>query len=231
MRLRSNRSSASLETKRLHVFSDEAGCFTFNRYERSSRYFLMCTLSLEECSIGNRLLQLKRDLIWDGFPVREELHASEDRNVVRKAIFDFLSKEDFRIDITILEKSKAHPEIAQKKELFYKYAWYCHFKRVGPLVLKGFNEVSITAAAIGTKRGQAVYTAAVNEILQMIIEKQRCSTSFPRSIADPCLQIADYCAWAIQRKWERYDHTWYSYISSKIHTEYDLWASGSVHYY
>jgi hypothetical protein len=24
-------------------------------------------------------------------------------------------------------------------------------------------------------------------------------------MSDPCLQVADYCTWAIQRKWERGD--------------------------
>jgi len=49
--------------------------------------------------------------------------------------------------------------------------------------------------------------------------------------ADPCLQIADYCAWAIQRKWERQDLRSYDLIRAKIRSEYDLWAKGTDYYY
>jgi hypothetical protein len=54
-------------------------------------------------------------------------------------------------------------------------------------------------------------------------------TTFCPAAADPCVQIADYCAWAIQRKWERADERSYRLIAGKIDHEYDLWARGTVH--
>jgi hypothetical protein len=48
---------------------------------------------------------------------------------------------------------------------------------------------------------------------------------------DPCLQVADYCAWVIQRKWERGDTVSYDMIREKIATEFDLWKNGPNHYY
>jgi hypothetical protein len=52
--------------------------------------------------------------------------------------------------------------------------------------------------------------------------------------ADPCLQVADYCAWAIQRKWEskgKSDVRSYDIIKGKITYEYDLFESGKTNYY
>lgn len=115
--------------------------------------------------------------------------------------------------------------------MFYKYAWYYHFKTVGPKILAGHTEASITAAALGTKKGQASYTAAVNDVLQQTVRRQQWRTFFPRAVAEPCLQIADYCAWAVQRKWERGEHIWYDIIKSKIATEFDLWRFGQNYYY
>lgn len=89
----------------------------------------------------------------------------------------------------------------------------------------------ITAAALGTKKGQAVYTAAVNEVLQQTVQRQQWRTFFPRAVADPCLQVADYCAWAVQRKWEKGETRWYEKIEDKIETQFDLWRTGSTHYY
>lgn len=216
---------------RSYIFSDEAGCFAFLKNNRASKYFLVCTVQIEDCTIGDGLLELRRDMIWRGLPVNEQFHATEDKNDVRAEVFDFIGNHDMRIDATLLEKSKAQPHTRQTKEAFYKYAWYYHFKHVGPKLLKGHTEAMITAAALGTKKGQAVYTAAVNDVMQQTVQSQQWKTFFPRAVADPCLQVADYCAWAIQRKWERGDEVWRDKIARQIYSEYDLWKTGTTFYY
>lgn len=163
--------------------------------------------------------------------MNEEFHATEDKFSVRDEVYAFIASQDLRVDATLLEKSKAQPHTRGSNDRFYKYAWFYHFKHVGPKLLAGKSEAMITAAALGTKKGQAVYTAAVNDVMQQTAKGRKWKTDFPRAVADPCLQIADYCAWAIQRKWERGDKKCYDVISSKIGTEFDLWRSGTTHYY
>jgi hypothetical protein len=51
------------------------------------------------------------------------------------------------------------------------------------------------------------------------------------SAKDPMLWVADYCAWAIQRKWETGDTRSHKLIEEKISTEFDLWSVGQTHYY
>lgn len=216
---------------RAFIFSDEAGCFTFERNDRASRYFMVCTIAVPDCSVGDGLLQLRRELVWRRLPVGEEFHATEDVQAVRDEVYRYISGLDFRVDVTLLEKSKAQPQTRESKEQFYKTAWYFHFKHVGPQLLREKTEAYICAASIGTKKGQAVYTSAVNDVLQQVVQRQQWATFFPRAIAEPCLQIADYCAWAIQRKWERGDDRAYQLISNKVISEYDLWRNGQTHYY
>ena len=48
---------------------------------------------------------------------------------------------------------------------------------------------------------------------------------------DPGLWLADYCAWAILRKWERGDTQWYDVVASKIRSEFDLWRQSRTVYY
>ena len=216
---------------RSYIFSDEAGCFTFEKDGRASRYFVVCTVQLPDCSIGDGLLRLRRDMIWRNLPVKEIFHATEDRQEVRDEVYAYIAKHDFRIDVTLLDKPKAQPQTRQTDDRFYKTAWYFHFKHVGPALLAGHTEAQITAAAIGTKKGQAVFTSAVNDVLQQVVQRQQWKTFFPRSVSEPCLQVADYCAWAIQRKWERGDTRSYDIIRDKIATEYDLWRVGTRTYY
>lgn len=54
---------------------------------------------------------------------------------------------------------------------------------------------------------------------------------FRPSACDPCLQAVDYCAWAIQRKWEKSDTRSYDLIKDRIKYEYNLWGNGTKHYY
>lgn len=49
--------------------------------------------------------------------------------------------------------------------------------------------------------------------------------------SDPCLQIADYCTWAIQRQWERNDTRSTDLIKDKIKTQFDVWGRGETYYY
>ena len=220
---------------RAYIFSDESGCFTFN--ERGSRYFIVCTIMLPDCNIGNGLLDLRREFIMQGLEVGEEFHASQDKPEVKKEVYNYISLQDFRIDATLLEKRKAPPEITNRDDMFYKTAWYHHFNYVGPILLHNKKEALIIPASIGTQRKKAAFKNAVNEVVEQVVNQKLTSDNFswklffPQSISDPCLQIADYCAWAIQRKWARGKRGYYEIIQDKISTEYDLWGRITRTYY
>lgn len=220
---------------RAYIFSDESGCFTFD--EGGSRYFMVCTIMLPDCNIGTGLLDLRRELIMQGFEVKEEFHAAQDKPEVRKEVFQYISRHKFRIDATLLEKRKMPPGIHRQDVMFYKTAWFHHFNYVGPILLRNKTEALITTASIGTKRKKAAFKNAVTEVVEQAVNQQsksndfRCEFFFPKSISDPCLQITDYYAWAIQRRWARGERGYYEFIQDKISTEYDLWGRINKTYY
>ena len=47
---------------RRYLFADEAGDFQFARGHNISRYFIVCTVLMEQCSVGNALLDLRARL-------------------------------------------------------------------------------------------------------------------------------------------------------------------------
>lgn len=218
---------------RLYTFADEAGDFNFSRNGRASRYFIVCTLTCHSCSsLGGALLDLRRELIWKGEPVGEYFHATEDKQPVRDAVFSLLQTQDFQIQATIMEKAKAQPRVRSSDARFYKYGWYYHLQYAAPKFLGGTTEVLITTASVGTHKGQAVFSAAVNDVAQQVIRGGRkWQTNFCRSIGDPCLQAVDYCTWALQRKWERGDSRSYDLVKDRIIHEVDMWEHGTkLHY-
>jgi Protein of unknown function (DUF3800) len=215
------------------IFADEAGCFGFKRVQGASKYFMLCTICTDDCALSNDLLHLRRELIVAGEIDRDKLHATADAQLTRDEVFKILQRHEFRIDATLLEKSKAQPQTRTSDATFYQYAWFYHFKHVGPRLLAPNCKLLITAAALGQKKTKAAFKLALNNTIQQIIPRKDWEVSFMDSAKDPLLWAADYCAWAIQRKWESggQDVRSHELIKPKIKSEFDLWASGGRHFY
>jgi hypothetical protein len=213
------------------VFADEAGCFTFKRQQGANKYFVLCTLTLDDCGMASDLLKIRRELTTNKDADCDKLHATTDAQATRDAVFEVLSCHDFRVDATLLEKSKAQPQTRTTDAVFYQYAWYYHFRHIGPRLLPENGKMLITAAALGHKRTKAAFKLAVNNTVQQTTARDRWAVSFLESSKDPLLWAADYCAWAIQRKWESGDDRSHKLIANKIASEFDLWAYGATHYY
>lgn len=174
---------------------------------------------------------LRRRLAWKGTPIRDFFHCTYDRQEVRDAVFDLISKHDFTVQATIMEKSKAQPQTRTTEDRFYQYGWLYHLRHSSKRFLSANDSIQVTAATIGKKAKRITFEDAVRDVCQQIIPKKRFRTAFWPSETDPCLQLADYCTWAIQRKWERDDARSYELIAKKINYEYELWEHGTIHYY
>lgn len=181
---------------------------------------------METCEVGAELLDLRRHLVAKKQIDGEGFHCTTDKQAVRDEVFGVLKGHNFAVDSTILEKRKALPRISQDEAVFYKYAWYYHAKDLLPRRFKADDNVLISAAALDTKRGKAAFRNAFNEVIQQTGKHLEHTTVFHLSKTDPCLQAADYCAWALQRKWEREDGRSYDLIAGKLSTEFNLWKYG-----
>lgn len=215
---------------RKYLFADEAGCFTFNRGQNVSTYFIICTVLADDLNFAADLVKLRRKMIWGREEVRDFFHATEDKQAIRDQVFDVIRQHPITVQATICEKSKAQPAITRNKARFYKYPWFYQFKHaIAPKISKG-DDLLITAASVGTKKERATFTRELDDVMSQTVTA-RWAVDFRPSYCDPCLQVADYCAWAIQRKWERGDTRSYDLIKHQITYEYDLWQRGTTHYY
>ena len=216
---------------RRFIFADESGDFTFAKGNNISRYFIVCTVTMHSCKIGDDLLALRRDLAWNQAPLGDYFHASTDAQVTRDAVYGLIKQYDFSIQANIMEKSKAQPQVRATHQKFYKYGWLYLFRHGIADTITADDELMITTASVKTKKAQGAFTDAVNDVIQQHLPRSQWRTSFCPCGCDPCLQVADYCTWAIQRKWERDDARSYKLIQDRISYEYDLWAHGRHHYY
>jgi Protein of unknown function (DUF3800) len=223
---------------RRYVFADESGNFDFRdhvRYPGASRYFAVGTVMIEGDAavqaLDETLLQLKRDLAWNNVVHDDAFHASVDAQAVRDAVFSAIAPHKFTVDVTLLEKSKSQPKLRVDEPTFYKYAWWFHFKHLAANFRPG-DELLVVAASIGTKRRRNAFKDAVESVV-----RQCTDVRVPRQVAfwpveaEPCLQVADYCVWAVGRAWEKGDDRAKSQIAGKVRTEWDYFQWGSIFYY
>jgi hypothetical protein len=216
------------------IFADEAGCFTFNREPNVSKFFILCTVVMDDCAVGTALLDLRRRLAWEGAELGDYFHATADAQAVRDEVFNAITKFGFSIQATIMEKCKAQPQVRTSKPRFYQYGYFYHFKFGATAQLNNQSEALVTTASLGTRKERTAFESAVADVMRQTKRVKEWKADFMPCHADPCLQVADYCAWAIQRKWESKDH-WdtrsYDLVKDRITYEYDLFKPGTKNYY
>ncbi len=216
---------------RLYVFADESGDFTFSNGPNISRFFIVCTVTMNSCEVGSSLLDLRRRLAWEGQELGDHFHATTDKQAVRDLVFDAIIRHNFHIQATIMEKCKAQPQTRKSDTRFYQYGWYYHFFHGMQNIARPYPELHVTAASIGVKRERQTFKRAISDVMTQTIQGKTWSADVFPAGTDPCLQVADYCAWAIQKKWERNDTRSYDLIKDRITYEFDLWAHGRKIYY
>jgi hypothetical protein len=224
---------------RKYLYADESGNFDFRDHQFHSgatRYFAVGTAMVEGDdavrAIEADLLELKRDMAWNGIVHNDYLHASEDPQVVRDAVFEVINKHPVTFDVTLVEKAKTMPHLRLTEATFYQYALWFHFKYLAPRYIYAGDELLVVAATLGQRRKRAAFRAAVESVVHQCTNVQ-----VPRNVAfwpveaSPLLQVADYGTWAVMRKWERGDDRALEQIRSQVRSQYDYTMWGSTYYY
>jgi hypothetical protein len=212
-----------------YVFADEAGNFDFSNGPGASKYFVLVTLTAEHCEVGDSLLALRRDLGWRGLHLDRVFHATEDPQPIRDEVYAVLGANEFWIDATILEKRKAQPHLRDERSL-YRMAWYLHFKYLAKM-LRSDDRLFVMASSLGTKKARGALHSAVDDVVRQLSPCASHRVAFWPADSDPCLQAADYCTWAVQRKWELHDPRSHLLVVPKLRSEFDVWQRGETYYY
>jgi len=212
-----------------YLFADEAGNFDFRRAPGASRYFILTSVTLGECSIGNDILALRRDLAWTG-AYRQQFHATDDPPGVRRRVFGTMKAYPFRVDVSVFEKARIDPRYHGDAAGFYGLAWFLHMRYVAPRIAAPGDRVLVVGASLGTKAMRNSFLSAVQSVGRKVPSRPNMRAAFLPSSCEPCLQVADYCCWAIQRQWESGDATAYNLIKSKIGSEREYFGDQATHY-
>lgn len=214
---------------RKYLFADEAGNFDFTRKQGASRYFILTAATFRSCAEASaQLHDLRHQMAWEGHDHPGPFHAATDPPPVRNRVFSIIERLDVRVDALILEKAKAMPHVRSSAEQFYRHAWlYLMRYTVRHLLC---HELLVVPASLGTKKKRLAFYDMVRDAMKQVGRIDYRTACWDAS-SDACLQVADYCGWAIQRKWESSDPAPHGRISDKIKSEFDLFATGLKMYY
>ncbi len=221
----------------LYIFLDEGGNLDFS--STGTRFFTLTSVTMiRPFLLAEPLDNLKYDLIDFGLNL-EFFHASEDKQEVRNRVFNIIQShiKNIEIDSLIVEKPKTGPSLRALNQFYPRMLSYLlrHPVHQRSIFNKGradeFDEIIIVTDTLPMKRQRKIIEKSVKTNLKDLIPETPYRIMHHSSKSSMELQIADYCNWAIFRKWERGDSRAYEIIKEGIRSEFEIFRTGNRHYY
>lgn len=227
-----------------YFFVDESGDTTFyNRHgdwlvgqeNGSSKILLMGFIRTTEPEyLRKKINELKKELLNDLYlkdvpsmkKTRLAFHAKDDCPEVRYRVFQLLKDLPFSCNIVIARKTEhVFKKFNGDTQQLYDSLITNLFKNI--LHLSSNNYIYI--ATRGSRKRQQPLEKAIQTALNYTENKLNTSISATQKIlpqtpsGEVCLQIVDYCNWAIQRAFLQNDMRYYKYLQEKFGLIVDLY--------
>jgi hypothetical protein len=216
----------------LYIFLDEGGNLDFSK--NGTKYFTLSAITLQRpFLLDPKLHNLKFDILERGLDL-QRFHASEDLQPMRDRVFKIIQTEikSFRIDTIIVEKAKTGPAL-QPVEFFYpRMLGYLLKYIIEHIPWTAFDEVIVITDTLPVaKKRDAVAKGIKLTLSRMLPSGVKHRVLHHASHSSMGLQVADYCNWAIYRKWEKGDSRSYVLIQNAIRSEFEIFERGIIWYY
>jgi len=220
----------------LYIFLDEGGNFDFS--STGSKYFSLTSITAVRNwhELYSQLSNEKYNLIEWGLNT-EYFHCCQDNAHVKSKIFNILAEElkdnNIKIDSVIIEKSKTHPVLQEEKEFYSKMLGYLLKYIFKNSQTDNYDEIIVITDRIPInkkrKTVEKVIKKTLTQELKPLCKKYR--LLHHNSASHFALQVADYCNWAIFRKWEIKEDKFYKLIEPFIRSEFEIFKPGKIYYY
>jgi hypothetical protein len=215
-----------------YIFLDEAGNLDFSA--NGSRWFVLTSVSMRRpFTTTDALVGYKHDCLEYGLNT-EYFHCADDNKHVRGRVFDIITDdmEPIRIDSLIVEKPKTGPAL-QADIRFYPEMLGHLLKYVVPKeIAAGATEVIVITDLIPVnKKRRAVEKGVQRALAEMLPEGMRYRILHHSSRSHFGLQVADYCCWAIHRKWQTGEADYHARIIPALRSEFEIFRNEKTLYY
>lgn len=207
-----------------YIFLDESGDLGFNfKKKRTSKVFVITCLftknkrSIEKC-VKNVHRGLRKKYKKIGI-----LHAYVEEPVTKRRLLKLLSEKDCVIMTIYLNKKRVYTKLQEEKTVLYNYVANILLDRVySKKLVPTDKKVEFIASKRETNR-------FLNENFQNYLNTQikdrhkiEISIRIKTPSEEKALQAVDFVSWAIFRKYEYGDDSYYNIIKNKIVEENPL---------
>ncbi|MDE0511455.1 MAG: DUF3800 domain-containing protein [Gammaproteobacteria bacterium] len=203
-----------------YIFLDESGNFDFS--QNGSRYFVLTGVSLRRpFPILQALDAYKHDLLEAGRNI-EYFHCAHDRKDVRSQVFDVITAyiDHLRLDCLVTEKSTVETKLRRDARFYPRMLGYLLKKILHAELVYGTQEFIVITDSIPLHNKRHTIAKVVKSTLtDMLPRTMKYRIMHHSSRSHYGLQVADYCCWAIFRKWERNDDAYYSRVRQAFGSE------------
>lgn len=200
-----------------YVFLDESGDFAFGG--QGSAYFIVTAVTMRRpIGIDSDLAAYRYECLDAGWDA-EYFHCSRDKPVVRDRVFEIIAghRDRMRIDCLVVEKARIERSF-RPTVLFYP-------RVVGRLLNETIpktdadegQRIVVVTDRLPVKRAATAVEKGIRATLATVVcDRRPVVVHHHQSRSHFGLQVADYCCWAIQRKWERHDERYYALVEPAL---------------
>jgi hypothetical protein len=208
-----------------YIFLDESGDLGFDfRKKKTSKFFVVTCLFTENKRPIEKIVKKTHSELKKKYKRRFGiLHAVKEKPITRQRLLKRLNEKDCVIMTIYLNKKKVYTKLRDEKPVLYNYVTNILLDRI---YTKKIIPIKDRVELIASRRETNKF---LNENFKNYLNRQvenRHKTDIKISIRTPSdgkvLQAVDFASWAIFRKYEYGDNSYYNIIKNKIVEENPL---------
>jgi hypothetical protein len=194
--------SHSTEDNCIYIFLDEGGNLDFS--PKGTKYFSLTSVTTCRPFLPHTDLdEYKHDCIEFGLP-QSYFHCTEDNQYVRKRVFEIINQhlQEYQIDSLLVEKSKTHPSVREDKRFYPEMMGHLLKYVISYEPCRSASKIIVITDNIPiNKKRKAIEKAVKTTLARFLPNGLNYQIQHHDSKSSYGLQIADYCNWAIWKKW------------------------------
>jgi len=208
-----------------YIFLDESGDLGFNPKKKSSKYFVITFMFVENKNPVEKVVKkVARSLSKKELKkFVGELHACKEKPKTRIKMLSALNEKRISVVTIYLNKKKVYTKLQDEKHVLYNYVTNILLDRIITRKLIPKNApISLIASRRETNKflnqnfkGYLKRQVKDNHELDIHIEIKPPSS-------EKCLQAVDFICWAIYQKRERSDESYFNLIKDRVVEESPL---------
>lgn len=210
-----------------YIFLDESGDLGFDSSKNNSDYFIVTFIFIQNKKVLEKIVKkvhatLRKKI--KGFS-GGVLHSTKEKPVTRKRLLKLLVKENLKIMVVYLNKSKVYTKLQNEKHVLYNYVVNILLDRIMSRKLINCTEkIFMIASRRETNKflNSNFKTYLVGQVKNK--HKLEIQVEIKTPGQEKSLQIVDFVCWAIFNKYEHKRSDYYKTIKKLIVEERGLFG-------